>query len=145
MPMERVPMTVEGYAAMEVELQRLKSKERPRIIQAIAEARAHGDLSENAEYHAAKEAQEISANSETEFITEHYWGYTKVGEKRTTEYEVTHPKWMHYPVTNYNIAVDFALSYGPSFAFLKAEQPTSVMLAEGSAITVEGKNDIVFN
>ena len=57
MSMERVPMTVEGHAALEAELQRLKSEERPRIIQAIAEARAHGDLSENAEYHAAKEAQ----------------------------------------------------------------------------------------
>ncbi|MEN2495235.1 MAG: Transcription elongation factor GreA [Hyphomicrobiaceae bacterium hypho_1] len=57
MVMERVPITVEGYAAMEAELQRRKSEERPRIIQAISEARAHGDLSENAEYHAAKEAQ----------------------------------------------------------------------------------------
>ncbi|MEI9902051.1 MAG: transcription elongation factor GreA [Hyphomicrobium sp.] len=55
--MERVPMTVEGFRSQEAELQRLKSEERPRIIQAIAEARAHGDLSENAEYHAAKEAQ----------------------------------------------------------------------------------------
>ncbi|MEM7748390.1 MAG: transcription elongation factor GreA [Pseudomonadota bacterium] len=55
--MERVPMTVEGHAALEAELHRLKSEERPRIIQAIAEARAHGDLSENAEYHSAKEAQ----------------------------------------------------------------------------------------
>jgi len=50
-------MTREGYDALETELQRLKSKERPRIINAIAEARAHGDLSENAEYHSAKEAQ----------------------------------------------------------------------------------------
>jgi transcription elongation factor GreA len=50
-------MTTEGFATLEAELQRLKSQERPRIIQAIAEARAHGDLSENAEYHSAKEAQ----------------------------------------------------------------------------------------
>jgi len=50
-------MTVEGFRSLETELQRLKSEERPRIIQAIAEARAHGDLSENAEYHAAKEQQ----------------------------------------------------------------------------------------
>ncbi|HFB2048003.1 MAG TPA: Transcription elongation factor GreA [Hyphomicrobiaceae bacterium MAG_BT-2024] len=57
MAMERVPITAEGYAAMEAELQRLKSEVRPRIIQAISEARAHGDLSENAEYHSAKEAQ----------------------------------------------------------------------------------------
>jgi len=55
--MERVPMTVEGHKTLEAELQRRKAEERPRIIQAIAEARAHGDLSENAEYHAAKEAQ----------------------------------------------------------------------------------------
>jgi len=57
MSMERVPMTTEGHRALEQELQRLKAVERPRIIQAIAEARAHGDLSENAEYHSAKEAQ----------------------------------------------------------------------------------------
>jgi transcription elongation factor GreA len=57
MSMERVPMTVEGFNFVEAELHRLKAEERPRIIQAIAEARAHGDLSENAEYHAAKEAQ----------------------------------------------------------------------------------------
>lgn len=57
MATERIPMTVEGFNKMEVELQRLKAVERPRIIQAIAEARAHGDLSENAEYHSAKEAQ----------------------------------------------------------------------------------------
>ncbi len=60
MSMERVPMTVEGLKKLEIELQRLKSEERPRIIQAIAEARAHGDLSENAEYHAAKEAQGLN-------------------------------------------------------------------------------------
>ena len=60
MTMERVPMTIEGYRTLEAELQRLKSEERPRIIQAIAEARSHGDLSENAEYHAAKEAQGLN-------------------------------------------------------------------------------------
>ncbi|KAB2939695.1 MAG: transcription elongation factor GreA [Hyphomicrobium sp.] len=58
--MERVPMTIEGFRTLELELQRLKSEERPRIIQAIAEARSHGDLSENAEYHAAKEAQGLN-------------------------------------------------------------------------------------
>jgi len=50
-------MTAGGHAALETELQRRKSEDRPRIIAAISEARAHGDLSENAEYHAAKEAQ----------------------------------------------------------------------------------------
>lgn len=50
-------MTAEGYQALDAELKRLKTEERPAVIQAIAEARAHGDLSENAEYHAAKERQ----------------------------------------------------------------------------------------
>ena len=55
--MEKVPMTEEGYATMLENVKFMKSVERPRIIKAIEEARAHGDLSENAEYHAAKEAQ----------------------------------------------------------------------------------------
>lgn len=55
--MERIPMTSEGHVALQEELKILKSVERPNIIAAIAEARAHGDLSENAEYHAAKEKQ----------------------------------------------------------------------------------------
>jgi len=54
---EKVPMTAQGHAAMEAELKQLRTVERQRIIKAISEARAHGDLSENAEYHAAKEAQ----------------------------------------------------------------------------------------
>ncbi|SON56999.1 Transcript cleavage factor GreA [Hartmannibacter diazotrophicus] len=53
-------MTMGGYAALEAELQRRKSEDRPKIIAAIAEARAHGDLSENAEYHAAKEQQSLN-------------------------------------------------------------------------------------
>ena len=55
--MQRVPMTKEGYQKLQDELERLLKVERPRNIQAIAEARAHGDLSENAEYHAAREKQ----------------------------------------------------------------------------------------
>src|SRR5437763_8149993 len=55
--MEKVPMTAEGYQALDEALKRLKTLERPAVIAAIAEARAHGDLSENAEYHAAKERQ----------------------------------------------------------------------------------------
>ncbi len=55
--MDKVPMTTAGYSALEAELKMRQQEERPRIIQAISEARSHGDLSENAEYHAAKEAQ----------------------------------------------------------------------------------------
>jgi transcription elongation factor GreA len=55
--MERIPMTAAGYKALEEEIDHLKGVERPAVINQISEARAHGDLSENAEYHAAKERQ----------------------------------------------------------------------------------------
>ena len=55
--MEKIPMTRAGHAALDAELRALKSVERPAVIKAIAEAREHGDLSENAEYHAARERQ----------------------------------------------------------------------------------------
>jgi transcription elongation factor GreA len=55
--MKRTPMTLRGAEALRVELKRLKSQDRPTVIKAIAEARGHGDLSENAEYHAAREQQ----------------------------------------------------------------------------------------
>jgi transcription elongation factor GreA len=58
--MEKVPMTIEGFKQLEAELHRLKVEERPRIIQQISEARDHGDLAENAEYHAAKDAQGLN-------------------------------------------------------------------------------------
>jgi transcription elongation factor GreA len=55
--MERIPVTQTGFTRMEAELKNLKTVERPNVIKAIAEAREHGDLSENAEYHAAREKQ----------------------------------------------------------------------------------------
>jgi transcription elongation factor GreA len=58
--MNKVPMTVSGHEALKEELRWRQREERPRIIDAIAEARSHGDLSENAEYHAAKEAQALN-------------------------------------------------------------------------------------
>ena len=58
--MNKVPMTNEGFQALREELRWRQQEERPRIIEAIAEARSHGDLSENAEYHAAKEQQSLN-------------------------------------------------------------------------------------
>lgn len=81
-------------------------------------------------------------NSETEFITEHYWGYAKVNEEKTNEYQVTHPKWNVYKVKDYEINVDFGVVYNKDFEFLNLKKPNSVMLAEGSKITVENKKVI---
>ncbi|MEM7451406.1 MAG: transcription elongation factor GreA, partial [Pseudomonadota bacterium] len=58
--MNKVPLTARGAEKLQAELKKLKSEDRPRIIQAIAEAREHGDLKENAEYHAAKEQQSFA-------------------------------------------------------------------------------------
>src|ERR1700751_6139327 len=58
--MDKIPMTAEGYTALENELKHCQQVERPRIIQQITDARTHGDLSENAEYHAAKESQSLN-------------------------------------------------------------------------------------
>ena len=87
-------------------------------------------------------AQPIPENGEVEFITQHFWGYARHDEKTTYEYEVTHPRWLHYPVNAYQIDVDFGWVYGKCFAHLNQENPHSVLLAEGSAITVEGKRKL---
>jgi uncharacterized protein YqjF (DUF2071 family) len=94
---------------------------------------------------AALEATEIEKNSETEFITEHYWGYAKVNNNVSNEYEVTHPRWKEYKIKSSEIRVDFGMVYGDDFEFLNHLAPTSVMLAEGSEITVEGKKKIKGN
>jgi uncharacterized protein YqjF (DUF2071 family) len=89
-----------------------------------------------------KEALDIPTDSEAEFITEHYWGYTRITEQITYEYQVTHPRWQCYPVLDYHIEVDFAQVYGAPFALLNDLSPHSVMLAEGSAITVEARRKL---
>ena len=86
--------------------------------------------------------KEILPGSETEFITEHYWGYTKASNEESFEYEVTHPKWKAYNVVDHHIKVDFGEVYGSSFEVLNHLEPKSIMLAEGSEITVEGKKRI---
>lgn len=91
---------------------------------------------------ANKRLSEIPADSEAAFITEHYWGYARYSDTKTNEYEVRHPKWAQYKVKSFKIAVDFGLTYGETFKFLNDQEPASVMLAEGSDISVEGKKVI---
>ena len=78
----------------------------------------------------------IVIDSEEEFITEHYWGYTKTRKNQTGEYQVSHPRWDIYQVDNYDIACNFEQLYGQQFGFLKDEEPSSIFIAEGSAIEV---------
>ena len=82
---------------------------------------------------------EIPKGSEEEFITEHYWGYSRVSKEKTYEYEVKHPRWQHYPVKSHLAKVDFERVYGAKFAFLNGQQAHSALLAEGSEISVENK------
>lgn len=70
-----------------------------------------------------------------EFITEHYWGYAK-GGGRTVEYAVEHPAWNVYECLAYSIDCAFGKIYGEQFAFLQKTKPSSVFMAEGSAIVV---------
>jgi uncharacterized protein YqjF (DUF2071 family) len=79
----------------------------------------------------------IGVGTEAEFITEHYWGYTKLSETSTSEYGVEHPRWEVYETSDYSIDVDFDDVYGETFAFLNKEKPRSVFLAGGSEIIVK--------
>lgn len=83
-------------------------------------------------------ATPIVHNSVEEFITEHYWGYTRLSDLQTSEYGVEHPKWDVYPVLDYRIDADFERIYGHPFRFLSGATPASVLLAEGSEIIVRG-------
>lgn len=94
---------------------------------------------------ASPEPMLIEKESEHEFITEHYWGYTRISESQTSQYEVTHPRWMTYRVTDYAIDVDFSLVYGDPFAFLSRQEPRSVLLAEGSEIAVKAGSKLLYD
>ena len=78
------------------------------------------------------------------FMTEHYFGYTRIDARHTGEYEVGHPAWKTYPVQGFEIKVDFSALYGPSFAFLEGLRPDSVLLAQGSEVRV-GRRQVIKN
>ena len=80
--------------------------------------------------------QPIAPASEENFITDHFWGYTKRSDGSTSAYEVQHPRWQTYALQSHEIAVDFNALYGPAFAHLNHAEPASVLLAEGSAVSV---------
>lgn len=91
------------------------------------------------EISASAHAVPLEEGSEAEFITEHYWGYTRLGPDKTAYYQVAHPRWDVYPVQSYRIEVDFEQVYGKQFVFLNSQNPLSVFLAEGSQIQIGSK------
>jgi uncharacterized protein len=87
----------------------------------------------------AKENQQMKQNSVEEFIFEHYYGYTKISNQLSQEYKINHQKWQIKNVLEYNIHCDFNSMYGKDFSFLTDTQPNSVMMAQGSDVTVNWK------
>ena len=88
---------------------------------------------------AAKENEQMLPDSIEEFIFEHYYGYTKINSQLSQEYKVNHPRWQVNKLRDYSIQCDFRSMYGNDFAFLSNHKPDSVIIAEGSPITVNWK------
>jgi hypothetical protein len=78
----------------------------------------------------------IAPGSEAEFITEHYWGYTRQRDGGTVEYRVTHPRWRTWDVSRATLTGDLERLYGPMFGAVLSRAPRSAFLAEGSPIVV---------
>ncbi|MBK8952349.1 MAG: DUF2071 domain-containing protein [Chitinophagaceae bacterium] len=85
---------------------------------------------------ASKEKNEMIPGSIEEFIFEHYYGYTKINSELSQEYKVNHPRWQVNKVIDYSVQCDFKSMYGNDFSFLKNQTPDSVIIAEGSPVTV---------
>ena len=91
------------------------------------------------EVNASVENKNMEPGSIEEFIFEHYYGYTKINDHLSQEYKVNHPRWQVNKVTDYSIHCDFTSMYGNDFTFLSDQQPDSVIIAGGSAVTVKWK------
>ena len=81
----------------------------------------------------------MQEDSLEKFIYEHYYGYTKVSEYKTEEYQLHHPSWEIHEVLDYKIDCDFKAMYGESFSVLTDKKPEAVFIAKGSAVAIEWK------
>ena len=88
---------------------------------------------------AEKNTSPIIPDTDEEFITEHYWGYTKLAENKTSEYNVAHPKWNIHKVLSFAVKCDVAGLYGKAFQPYLEQAPKSVFMAEGSRVSVNGR------
>lgn len=87
----------------------------------------------------SKEKEPMLEGSVDEFIFEHYYGYTKINNIDTQEYKVNHPRWLVNKLLDYSIHCDFAAMYGNDFSFLNNQTPESVIVAEGSPVSINWK------
>jgi uncharacterized protein YqjF (DUF2071 family) len=91
---------------------------------------------------AQKKSSPLYKGGHEEFITDHYWGYTKYSGSKTYEYEVEHPQWETFRVNNYVVDCDFGAIYGNTFSFLNHVQPASVLMVKGSEIRVHQRKTL---
>ncbi len=91
------------------------------------------------EVNAGTNKTDMQIDSIEEFIFEHYYGYTRLNALQAQEYKVNHPRWQVNEVKDYSIHCDFKSMYGDDFSFLSNQVPDSVIIAEGSPITVDWK------
>ena len=97
------------------------------------------DVWNNISVEASIESREMLQGSLEEFIFEHYYGYTKISDSESQEYRINHPKWRVNNVNNSSVQCDFTQMYGPDFGALSHQNPESVIIAEGSDISVDWK------
>ena len=85
--------------------------------------------------------ESMKTDSLEKFIYKHYYGYTKVSEHQTEEYQLKHPSWKTHKITDYKIDCDFEAMYGKSFSILNNTQPSEVFIAEGSDVAIYWKRN----
>lgn len=98
-----------------------------------------GEKWNSMEVTALTEKHQMDKNSFENFIFEHYFGYTKINDSATQEYQIVHPSWLVNEVSSFVIDCDFEKMYGPDFAVLNHTKPASVFIAEGSAVAINWK------
>jgi hypothetical protein len=88
--------------------------------------------------------ESMKTDSLEKFIYEHYYGYTKINEHQTEEYQLRHPSWKTHKINDYNIDCDFEAMYGKSFSILNQTKPTAVFIAKGSDVAIYWKRNKIY-
>ena len=89
---------------------------------------------------AANDSRPLITGTEEEFITEHYWGYTKMANGSTSEYQVQHPRWNIYNINSYDMHINTEYLYGEKWHECFTQKPSSIFMADGSPVSVFTRN-----